>query len=306
MKNLLKSIFTMALMNFSAFGQDTITLRSGEIINANIIELTSISVRYRRVDEVEGPIRNVELNQVAAITYEDGKTERFVLVEDKESVKKEISKERPDYPKRRGPDRILEGKDRILEGGLFIDLLPGYATDDNVSSNRIGYGARLGQKWYYGKGEKWRPGLQVTWVRLNLYPIRNGEYSTDIAGMVSPLGIGFTNAFKFKEKRGLEVNASIAPVIQELPLPGFSSGRFGAFYGMDVKYRLDRFAIGLDYSRAQQRSSNLNMVSITQDLNSKLESVYLFSRNVCQRWIVLGAIIFVLLHASLKICNKNG
>ncbi len=265
MKNVLKSILITALLSFSAFGQDTIQLRNGETINANIIELTSTTVRYRRVDQPEGPIRNVELTDIAEITYEDGSKERFVLVE-KQGVGTE---ERPVeqariYPKRRGLDRIPEDKDRILEGGLFVDILPGFATDDYFSTSYMGMGARLGQKWYFGKGEKRRHGLQATWIRIHTYPIVDGESVVyNVTGVFSPLGIGSTNVFKFKEKRGLEVNASVAPVILEAPFVNSGSSRAGIMYGLTVKYRHDRLAIGLDISRAHLRNDNLNMLSVT-------------------------------------------
>ncbi len=255
----------MCLMNFSTCAQDIIKLRSGEMIYATIIELTTLNVRYRRTDEPDGPIRNVEFTKVEMIAYENGSTERFVLVENKEVAYERKSKERPSYPKRRGPDRIPIDKDRILEGGLFVDMLPGYATNSSFSTSLMGLGARLGRKWYFGKNVKRRHGLQVTFVRFNLYPINDEQHFTyKVPGVFSPLGIGSTNAFKIKDKRGVEVNASVAPVILNVSVNHPSSSKVSAMYGVEVKYRHHRFAIGLDISRAYlHNSNNLNMLSLT-------------------------------------------
>lgn len=264
MKQMFKSMLLMLVVNFSACAQDTIQLRDGQKIVATIIELTELNVRYRRIDEVDGPIRNIVYRKVEVIHYANGNKETFVLVEDLATVKKEMRNDKPYYTKRRGPDRIPIDKDRILEGGLFVDFLPGVASDDGFSTNLIGLGARLGHKWYFGKGEMRRHGLQVTWIRLSAYPKIEEDNTIHGAGIFSPLGIGFTNAFKIKEKRGLEVNVSVAPVILESPAIGWSSGEFSAMFGFDVKYRHHRFAVGADISIAQlETARNLTMVSLT-------------------------------------------
>ncbi len=264
MKQMFKSMLLMLVVNFSACAQDTIQLRDGQKIVATIIELTELNVRYRRIDEVDGPIRNIVYRKVEVIHYANGNKETFVLVEDLATVKKEMRNDKPYYPKRRGPDRIPIDKDRILEGGLFVDFLPSVAITDQFSTGLMGMGGRLGKKWYFGKHAQRRHGFQLTYIRFNAYPIKGRKHHMyDVPGVFSPLGIGSTNAFKIKDKRGVEVNAQISPVILDVDIDP-SLIKLGYMFGVDVKYRYNRFAIGLDFSRAELRSSNyLNMLSLT-------------------------------------------
>ena len=43
----------------------------------------------------------------------------------------ERTEDKPEYEKRRGPDRIPLDKDWVLESGLFVDLMTGYAAIKN-------------------------------------------------------------------------------------------------------------------------------------------------------------------------------
>jgi len=59
------------------FSQDIVYLNNGTEIKAKIIEITSETVKYKRFEQLDGPIRNILLPEVLMIIYEDGTHEVF-------------------------------------------------------------------------------------------------------------------------------------------------------------------------------------------------------------------------------------
>jgi hypothetical protein len=60
-----------------ATGQDIITKKSGEDIQAKIIEVTSTEVKFRRFDNLNGPIFSMFKSEVLIIRYENGTKDIF-------------------------------------------------------------------------------------------------------------------------------------------------------------------------------------------------------------------------------------
>ncbi len=276
MKITLTTILLFLAAHFS-FAQDTITKTDGEKIEGKVIEITSSTIKYTRKSQPDGPIRNIELTEIQLIEYADGTKERFVQVESKPSNETVIVESIPsnmiNRVRRPGPDLIPSDKDRILQSGMFVDLMAGYANYSGSNSffnqNFGGVQLRLGNKWYFGKGEKYRPGIQATWIRFGVFS--NSISPSDISkGYFSVLNLGFTNAIKFKENRGLEVNLNAGPTILEPPIPTEQSGEFGLLYSLEVKYRLGRLALGIDATRVEEQVGSgigigraLSMISLS-------------------------------------------
>lgn len=248
----IKAIALLCVIQFGStvvFAQDKIEMRDGSTIDGKVVEITETTIKYRRADQPEGPLRNVAISEVSLISYADGTKERFVLVGENPSAREpEPVNENPQVVKRRGPDRIPVDKDRILCSGFWMDFMVGYCGVNYVSSVSPygGLGLRAGNKWYFGNGERYRPGIQATWLRFGVYS--SSIYPSDIdRGYISPLNLGFTNAFRFGEKTGMELNVSGGPVL--LDWPPESNGDVDMLIGIEAKYRYGRFALGLDYAR---------------------------------------------------------
>src|SRR5690606_23396739 len=131
----------------------------------------------------EGPIRIVMVRDVEEVIYEDGQYDTFEKQPDAPAPK--TTSYRPEPVK----------KNPILEGGFFIEGLIGYGQyerrteyyyyDDfgyyypiqtTTQYSELAFTIRLGNKWYFGQNEKWRPGLQATWLRLtNFIDTRDAE-----------------------------------------------------------------------------------------------------------------------------------
>ncbi len=279
--NKLTAIIVFTLFSFLGFSQDVIIKRDGTKISANVIEITATTIKYRNFDQPEGPIRNIAINDVEEIIYNDGSWEKFEKVV-------ETKTEEPSAP------RITERKkkDFILDNGFFVEGIigvndyterntyyayydeqgnyypDGFETSETLRSTLTSVGVRFGSKWYFGTREKWRPGLQATYLKLGIYV--NPNSGIGFANSISLGNLGFANAFKLSESMGMEANANVGLNIMNF-LPPFGNGpAVGLNYGAEVKFRYKVLAVGLDYSRMEgnmgyapeRRSMNVFSVSI--------------------------------------------
>lgn len=234
--------------------------KDGKKIDAKVIEITATTIKYRSWDQADGPIRNIEISEVKEIIYDDGTWDNFENRKEEAVVKEEKTtvQTKEEKPK----------DDPILKNGFFLEGLISYGRNkvteesynDNtglpyyqdVSYGNIGIGLRLGSKWYFGGGEKWRPGLQVSWLRFATYINDFGDMPIGlITGpkLISPLNVGMTNVFKFTESLGLEANITTG-FTMDLDLDN-GYGRASLAINPEVKFRYNRLAFGLDYQRVQ-------------------------------------------------------
>ena len=61
----------------SAKAQDIIKFRNGEEVKAKVVEVTSYEIRYKRIDNPNGPVYIDSVRDIASITYENGIVERI-------------------------------------------------------------------------------------------------------------------------------------------------------------------------------------------------------------------------------------
>lgn len=273
-------VFT--IFSFIGFSQDVIVKRDGEKIDAKVIEITKTTIKYKKFEQEDGPVRNILISEVSEIIYNNGDWEKFKEEEIVEEVEEETSSR---------PAPVRRGKDPFFDNGLYLDLMfsGGTAIESNTSfayydefgnyypngidytyedENSIGgINFRIGNKWYFGNGEKYRPGLQVQWMRVGIYLNPNGGYASYA---LSPLNIGLTNAFKFNEKHGMEVNlVGGMSFVNFVPPPFDPRVQAGVAYGIELKYRFNILAVGVDFTRINaamnypNRSHDFNLISLT-------------------------------------------
>ena len=76
----MKKLLVISLMMITcqhALPQDVIIKNGGNEIKAKVKEITEQSIKYKRYDHLEGPLRNISKREVFMIIYENGKTEKF-------------------------------------------------------------------------------------------------------------------------------------------------------------------------------------------------------------------------------------
>ena len=269
-------------ITFSSWSQDAILKRDGSKIDAKVVEITSTTIKYRNFDQPDGPLRNIAINDVQEIIYENGTWEKFEKTE--KSATEQTSGYQP-VPREVAPTR--KPKDMIFGNGLFIEGMIGmnsitqfgytnyyydefgnYIQDSGVQKdNYASLNIRLGSKWYFGTREKWRPGLQVTYFKLGLY--LNPDAYNPGRNSIALGNLGYTNAFKFKENIGMEANLNVGLcAMNVLPPWSYLDPALGINYGVAVKFRFKALAAGLDYSRLQTNFNNsrgtiMNVFSVT-------------------------------------------
>ena len=68
-------VFSLLLVSVSVSAQDVITLRNGDQIKVKVVEITTVEVKYKRFDHLDGPNRTLLLADVFSIDYENGMRE---------------------------------------------------------------------------------------------------------------------------------------------------------------------------------------------------------------------------------------
>jgi len=73
-------VFTVILLitvMHSVTAIDLIVLRNGEIIEANVLEISPVEIRYRRMDHLDGPVIVIFVSDVLSIRFENGTVQTF-------------------------------------------------------------------------------------------------------------------------------------------------------------------------------------------------------------------------------------
>lgn len=280
----MKTTFIFLVGIFVSFGsqaQDTIRKTDGTFILGLVKEIDSETIVFTRFDQAEGPIRKIAISTVSEIIYKDGTKEIFtntgtpgkeatVVKNDKPSVGEPGTINTSNETiiiRRRGPDiRVRPGEripggsfptDHLFNNGFYLDAMIGYAMTSKSSDfiydytlsyyvptysqfSNVTFGVRFGSKFYFGTNEKYRLGLNVAWVHLT--GMLNDSNRGDV--LLAPVNFGLASAFKLGEHTGIEVNTTTGLAISTI----YSDG-LGIKYGVDVKYRYDSFAVGIDLAR---------------------------------------------------------
>lgn len=77
MKRILFIILTLSLFTSTIFSQDIITKKTGEDISAKVSEVTQTEIKYKKFDNLDGPIFSILKSEVLMIRYENGTKDIF-------------------------------------------------------------------------------------------------------------------------------------------------------------------------------------------------------------------------------------
>ena len=105
MKKHFITIALFLLINIFTYAQDLIILKSGDVIEAKILEIYPTEIRYKRFNNIEGPIYVVPAVEVLSIRYENGIVE---VINSGSETEQEIIEE-PSQPYAIDPNKWVFG-----------------------------------------------------------------------------------------------------------------------------------------------------------------------------------------------------
>jgi len=142
----------------------------------------------------------------------------------------------------------------LIKNGFYVETFVGTATADFTDS-LVGGGIKLGNVWYFGESDFWRPGFKTVWFRGATY---FGDGDVIVQGSV--LNVGFANIIEFKPNLGLEVNINVGYNVVYASdensydyyngATTYSGDDFtggGLMVNPEIKFRYNVLAIGLDF-----------------------------------------------------------
>lgn len=175
----------------SAFAVDTIVLLNGTMIDAKIEEITPSEIKYRRADNLKGPLYTINKNEVLSIKYDNGTVEVVNASEPKKEIEKEPKKPRLD------PNRLYVGfsvePSGFISGGpsATLDITKGAVNSTihvsfptlalNSVAKGFGFGAGAGLNYFWnGPIGGFYVGGQLEWNMMpySHYVIENSYYGT--------------------------------------------------------------------------------------------------------------------------------
>ena len=98
-------------------------------------------------------------------------------------------------------DEAVESK--LIKNGFYVETFVGTA-DTEFTDGLAGGGLKLGNVWYFGSSDFWRPGFKTVWFR-------GAGYLSDKDAIIqgSIMNVGFANIIEFTPNLGLEANINV-------------------------------------------------------------------------------------------------
>lgn len=152
--------------------------------------------------------------------------------------------------------KVAAQENKLTKNGFYVESILGTAKFENLDP-MFGGGLKLGNVWYFGSNDVWKPGVKTVWLRATTY---FGEDNFMLQGSVA--NIGFANIFKFSEKLGLEANINFGyNVVYNSYDYEYYDYDYGYYYNdtddivsggilinPEVKFRFNVLAVGLDFT----------------------------------------------------------
>jgi hypothetical protein len=179
-------------MSFLLHAQDTITMKDGTEIKAKVLEVNIHNIRYKRYDNIDGPVYTIDKNTVFMLKYANGTKDVFPLQENSPSLSKSGKLRHFDY-------LAIDGGQAIMYNKTTADLYntPYWYVNENGGSYN-GFVIGLTRQWGYFTTN--RTAFSIG-AEIHTY---NGKY-TDNIGEVSDnihvIAAGVPVTFSFTDTR---------------------------------------------------------------------------------------------------------
>lgn len=139
--------------------------------------------------------------------------------------------------------------------GVYLEALIGGTTFseslkvDPDDLNLVSFNVLAAYRWYANTGKRYKPGIQLTFVRLGLdagktkKPVILPRNDVAMFNLI-PMNIGYTSYLAFNEELGMEFNINLGPGMAITN----DFVQIGIHANPNVKFRYKKLAFGLDAS----------------------------------------------------------
>ena len=117
-------VFILFCLRISIYSQDIITLKNGEEIKAKVEEISSMEIRYKRFENLQGPTIVITKADVFFINYENGTREIITpldeILEPKatkipETKAEEIEKAKVEKVEKERAEKVERKREKMIE-----------------------------------------------------------------------------------------------------------------------------------------------------------------------------------------------
>lgn len=120
-KHIFSLTTTLLFANFS-FSQDIITTKTGEDIQAKVIDVTNDEVRYKKFDDQTGPIITISTLNLLIIRYENGSKDIFTAPQTAVSPNLILGADSAAVLSRKGRNDAIENYDGRNSGATWVAI----------------------------------------------------------------------------------------------------------------------------------------------------------------------------------------
>jgi hypothetical protein len=168
-------IFALLLCAAQATAQDIITTRKGVVIQAKVTEVTPSEVKYKRLDNLDGPNYTAKKSEIASIVYKNGTVDAFGESQNTTDKKENKEKVVEDSDENAIRNEVTLG----LNGGISIPL--GAYSSTAKNSNNTG-SAAMGSTFGLDFGSNFK-GSRFGWLVTGFVSNHNFlSYSSSSSG----------------------------------------------------------------------------------------------------------------------------
>ncbi len=167
MKKLFLSFGFVLLFIGFAFAQDVIVKTNGVELQTKVVEITGETIKYKEFDYLEGPIKNIGIDEVFMIIYENGRRETFSPIEQPAEEDEEIIE--PEEP----AEVITEKELPPAYKGNYFMLATGYGHSYGGLGIRLQLrgGGKVGFGFHFGGGIDPAQGVRAS-AGLKFFPYK--------------------------------------------------------------------------------------------------------------------------------------
>ena len=140
-----------------------------------------------------------------------------------------------------------KSESKLTKNGVYIESILGVASTD-FNSTHAGLGLKLGNVWYFGNSDFWKPGFKTVWFR------GTGYFGDSVILQGSVLNVGFANVIQFKENLGIEANLNFgynvifqSEIFEENNTLSEDFFGGGIMINPELKFRYNILSVGLDF-----------------------------------------------------------